>query len=396
MPATLTTVSAILKEIYEGSMNDQLNNDVVALKRIQRTSDGVSSDVGGKYVVFPIKTTRNSGIGARNELEALPTPGQQGVSSGRVGLKYLYGSVRMSGQTFELANTNPQAFMSTLDLEMEGLKTDLQKDLNRQVYGDGTGAIATVTATYTTANAVVVGNVQYVQLGEQIDILQSNGTVIGSNRKVTAINTATKTVTFDGAAISGVATNILVRTGNYNREWTGLSKIVNSSGTLYNIDPTVDTVWVSSVDSNSGVLRALSESLMINMVDAIRTNGGSVSLILQNLGVRRAYFNLLVQQRRYSNTKEFGGGFSGLAFTTDQGEIPVVADVDAPPSTQYFLSEKQLKWYRESDWSFMDRDGSKWLRVSGFDAYDATMFQYSELGTHRRNAHGVIKDITEA
>ncbi len=43
----------------------------------------------------------------------------------------------------------------------------------------------------------------------------------------------------------------------------------------------------------------------------------------------------------------------------------------------------------------MDRDGSMWQRVVGFDAYEATMFQYSELGTHRRNSHGVIQDLTE-
>lgn len=395
MGATLTTVSAILKEIYEGPMNEQLNNDVVALKRVEKTSEGVTSDVGGKYVVFPIHTSRNSGLGARNELEALPTPGQQGTSAGRVGLKYLYGAVRLSGQTFELAASNAQAFMSTLDLEMNGLKADLQKDLNRQVYGDGTGAVATISANYTTVNVVTCSHVIWAQIGMQIDIM-NGASVVTSNRKITAIDTAAKTITFDGAAASGSIGYTIVRTGSYNREWTGLSKIVNSSGTLYNIDPTVDTVWVSSVDSNSGTLRALSETLMINMVDTVRTRGGNVSVILQDLGVRRAYFNLLVQQRRYTNTKDFGGGFTGLAFTTDQGDVPIVVDIDAPPSTQYFLTEKELKWYREGDWSFMDRDGSKWIRVAGYDAYDATMYQYSELGTHRRNAHGVIKDLTEA
>jgi hypothetical protein len=43
----------------------------------------------------------------------------------------------------------------------------------------------------------------------------------------------------------------------------------------------------------------------------------------------------------------------------------------------------------------MNRDGSNWQRVIGFDAYEATMYQYSELGTHRRNTHGLMSDITE-
>jgi hypothetical protein len=131
------------------------------------------------------------------------------------------------------------------------------------------------------------------------------------------------------------------------------------------------------------------------MVDQIRTKGSAPTAIYSNLGVRRAYFNLLTQQRQFTNTKEFNGGFTGLTFTTDKGEIPMIADVDCPKNTLYFVNEKELKLYREKDWSFMDRDGSKWQRVIGYDAYAATMYQYSELGTHRRNAHGVIKDITE-
>ena len=95
-------------------------------------------------------------------------------------------------------------------------------------------------------------------------------------------------------------------------------------------------------------------------------------------------------------TKTFTGGFEGLAFTTDQGDIPLISDTDCPPGTIYGLSEKNIKVYREADWSFMDRDGSMWDRVQGKDAYAGTMYQYSELGTDRRNAHFVMRDITEA
>ena len=96
------------------------------------------------------------------------------------------------------------------------------------------------------------------------------------------------------------------------------------------------------------------------------------------------------------NTQKFEGGFSGLGFTTDNGEIPVISDVDCQPNRMYFINEKELKIYREGDWSFMDRDGSKWQRVIGVDAYDSTLYKYCQLGTHRRNSHGIIKDVTEA
>jgi len=396
MGATLSTVSAILKEVYEPKIRKQLDDSTVALKRIEKSTEGVESQVGGRYVTFPIKTRRNAGIGARNELEALPVPGQQGYAAARVGLKYLYGGVQLSGQTIELADKNYQAFASALDSEVDGLKTDLAKDQNRQVYGNGVGTIATITAD--AANSITVADTMYLQLGEMIDIYDATGVTLRvSNRSITAINTSTGVVTYDGAdgSASIVATDIVVRTGSINREWTGFGKIISNTGTLYNIDPTVEPVWKSVVDSSAGVNRALSEGLMISLVDSIRANGGTTTAMFSNLGVRRAYWQLLVQQRQFTNTKEFAGGFSGLTFTTDQGEIPFVVDVDAPKNRVYFVNEKELTLYREADWSWMDRDGSMWNRVEGFDAYNARLYQYSELGCHRRNSQGLLADITE-
>lgn len=401
MPATMTTVSAILKEIYEGQIQEQLNNDVVALRRIERSSEGVTSEVGGRYVTFPIHTKRNSGIGARNELEALPVAGQQGTAAARVSLKYLYGVVRMSGQTLQLADKNFQAFSSALDLEMNGIKADLAKDLNRQVYGAGTGVLSTASGAgagalnnnaFTTANN---NQIKYLELGMMVDVYAADLTTLkASNRQITAINTGTFVVTYDGASQATVATDVLVRTGSISREITGFSALVNNT-TLFNIVPGTEPKWASVLDANGGTNRPLSEGLMILNTDRCRQNGGTPSVIFCGLGVRRAYFNLLSQQRRYQGTTEFAGGFSGLTFTTDRGDIPVVVDVDCPDNTMYGIDEKNVKVFREEDFSFMDYDGSKWQRVIGYDAYEATLFSYQELGIHRRNTHFKISDITE-
>jgi hypothetical protein len=303
--------------------------------------------------------------------------------------------VRLSGQTMELAKTNAQAFASVLDQEMDGLQTDVAKDMNRQVFGTSVGALMTTSAVYA-ANTLTTTNTQYMEVGMVVDIYDSTGvTLRATARNVTAVTPTT--IVVDGAAIAtGASGDIVVRTGSLNRETIGLSQIVSDTGTLYNIDPTVETKWKSQVNANGGVNRALSESLMIRMVDDIRTQGGKTTLITTTLGVRRSYFNLLVQQREYSNVSEFEGGFKGLKFTTDNGEIPVISDLDCQPNRMYFLNEKVLKYYRESDWSFMDRDGSKWQRVIGFDAYDATLYTYRQLGCHRRNSQGIVRDITES
>lgn len=397
MGATLTTATNILKEIYEPRIQDQLQNHLKTSKRIEQTSEGVTSEVGGKYVVFPIHVRRNHGIGARQEMEKLPTAKNQGYARAQVNLAYLYGAVALSGPSMELAEKNFQSFASVLDQEVNGIQKDLAKDMNRQVYGTSVGVLGVVTGANTTGT-IPMTNTQYMEVGMEVDVYNSAGAVLKTTAAGATVTAVVKntSITIDETPTTTVAGDIVVRQGNLNRETIGLEQIVDDTSTLYGVNPATETTWKSVVNGNAGVNRALSESLMIRMVDDIYTNGGNTTAIFTTLGVRRSYFNLLVQQRRYCDTKDFEGGFKGLAFTTDNGEIPLISDVDCQPNRMYFINEKELKIYREGDWSFMDRDGSKWQRVIGYDAYEATLYKYCQLGTHRRNSHGVVEDITES
>jgi hypothetical protein len=384
MAATLSTITPLLKEVYEGRIREQLNNEVTALKRITRSSSGVSNETGGKYVTFPVHTRRNAGLGARNEMEALPAAGQQGHAAARIGLKHQYGGIQLTGQAIAMSSTDPKAFAKVIDNEIEGLKNDWKKDLNRQVYGSGNGAIGTVRANGTGVNIVPVADARAFQIGAVVDVVTLPATVAVSARTVTAIDltAGANTVTLSGATFNVASGQILVRTGSGpsaggNREITGLEAIIAASGTLYNIDPASEPEWTAEVSANGGTARALSEGLMIQMADRIRTRGGKTTVIFQSLGVRRSYFNLLSQTRSTVNQQEFTGGFTGLAFTTDNGEIPVVADVDAPLGKQYFVNEEAL--------TFGD-----------YDAYYARLVEYHELGTDRRNTHGLISDLIES
>jgi hypothetical protein len=397
MPATLATVAAITKEIYTGKIRNQLQDEAVGWKRIQTTAEGVTTVVGGKYVTFPIRVTRNAGIGYRNEGEALQASGQQGYTSVRIGLKYGYGRVKLNGQLFKLVKTDYQAFASALEQEMTGLKNDLAKDTSRIFYGDGTGTMATVTGSSSTTT-ITVTNSQYLEQGQIVDVLSSNGSVTRvASATINSVTTTTypaATVVLSAAVTGSVTGDIIVRTGNYGREPNGLGSLVTATGTLFNVDPTVYPQWAAIVDSNAGVGRALSEGLMIRNTDNVRIKGGKTSLILYSLGVRRAYFNLLSQQRRYPSTTSFDGGLSGLTFHNGR-EIPCVEDVDCPYQTMYGLEEDSFKIYQDEDWSWMDEDDQIWKWVTGFDAYEAVINKYWEIGINRRNANFKLADITE-
>lgn len=409
MGTSMVTLTGVTKEVYDGKLREQLNNEVTLLKRIARNGGGstIIQTVGGKYSVFPIHTSRNTGIGARRENENLPIAGNQGTTPAQVKLKYQYGSVQLTGQSLRLVDKDYQTFISALDLEMNGLKDDLSKDLNRQIFGDGSGTIGNVSTVGANVTGTVTGGMAFsFQVGEIVDVYTAAAIAADAAPKatgvtITAVDTVAGTITVS-PSVSWAAGDAVVRTGAANREWTGLKAIVSNAGSLYNIDPASFPIWKSVVDANAGTNRPLSESAMIRNVHAVKVNGAQTSLLVSNLGVQRSYWNLLVQARRFSNVKEFGGGYSGLVFTTSDGEVPMVADIDCPPNLLYGLSEKNIRLYRDADWQWMDYDGDMWEKVPGSvagtvkDAYSATMFQYSELGTDRRNAHFVMKDIIES
>lgn len=392
MPATMTTVDGILKEVYGPRLVNQLQNETLAIKRIEKSSDGVVETVGGKYVDFPIKVSRNSGISYRNEMEQLSNPGQQGYANVHVPLRYGYGRVRISGQVMDLAETNYQAFASGLDSEMNGLKDDLAKDCNRIAYNDATGLMASITDTATSASHTV-DNAQYLEIGAVVDVLvRSSGATV--SLALSIIDIVGLTVTFS-ASFTGTVLQGVYRAGNYGREPAGFGLIVDDTATLHGLSPATQRKWAATILANGGVNRALSEALMIQTCDGIRTKSGKrPSVIFNNLGVRRAYFNLLTQQRRYTDTKEFAGGFQGLPFNYGT-EIPVVEDVDARPNRMTFVSEDVLTVFRSKPWAWMDKDNSilKWVR--DFDAWEGLLKQYWEIGTTQRNAHGELRDVIE-
>ena len=394
--ATLTTVGGLLKEVYGPRVENQYVQELTALKRIERTSEGVVETVGGKYVDFPIRVKRNTGIGNRQENEQLMAAGRQGYSEVHVPLFYSYGRTRMTGQVMELADTNYQAFASAMDEEMDGLKDDRMQDDARQVYGDGTGLLGSVTADG--ANTVTVNSVQYIEEGMKIDILtRATGAVVAANREVTDVTGLV--VTYDGADVAATVNEGVYRQGNWTsavqREVTGFSKIVAATGALHTVDPATVKRWKAVVNANGGVNRALSEGLMIQLVDDIRTaGGGRPTVVFCGLGVRRSYFNLLVQQRRYTDTKEFAGGFKGLAFNHGD-EIPVIEDPICQPNRMLMINEKKMKVYRNKPYHWADADGNVLKWVTDYDAWEGLLRQYWELGTSQRNSHGLLSDLIE-
>lgn len=403
MTATRTTVDGILKEIYEGDVNNALQDEEITSKRIEKTSEGIIDTIGGKRVVFPIRHRRNSSVQYRAENTQLAAAGRQGYVAATEDVRYGYGRLSITGPTMALAETNSQAFMSALDGEMDNLKGDVSKDRNRIIYGhrrsavnNTTGILAMVTAAVTAA-VQTVDNTQPFDVGMIVDlVVESTGVPIvgGAGLTVIAVNDAASQITLS-ASVTTLTTTAIVRIGNYGQEPFGMNTLVNNTGTVHGINSATagNEYWRAVVDSST---TTLTEAAMISLCDSVRRRsaGQRPTAVFCSLGVRRAYYNIMNAQRRFISPSNFEGGLVGLSFNHGK-EIPVVEDVDCPRNTMFFINEKSMKIYRQKDWYFEDADGAVLKWDDNFDRFQALLKCYWQFAVSMRNCNGVMTNITE-
>jgi len=394
--ANIASLTPALKELYEGKIVKAINDETVLTQRIESSSKGVVQKAGGKYVDFPIQVGRNQGISYRQENETLGDPGRARLKEVNVGLFYGYVRCRIQGQIFEIAETDKQSFVDAVDNEMQVLEDSVKKDQNRIFYGDGTGALAQCSVAMGAPGLTfTVDDARWLEIDAVVDVTTSAGTDLAVTRTITAVDYDAKTVTLSGANFQTTTAHRVVRAGNFlggtQREPTGLARIADNTVNLFGLN---DPMWKARVINNGGA--PLSETSMIKLLDDIRiATGNTPSVIFTSLGVRRAYFNLLVQQRRFTGTMEFNGGFKALPFSYGSKDIPLVEDPDAPAGRMYAVPEKLMRVYHTKDWHFEDKTGSMFTQVSNVDAYDVFMKRYFELGIKQRNALGALIGVAE-
>lgn len=403
MALSLTTADASLKEDYLPPLREQLNNANVLDAIVSKNT----TDVEGRRAVLSLHVSRNSGVGSRAENGTLPTAGNQGYAEERVPVYYHYGRIQISGPVIKAMKSDKGSFARAVDSEVKGVKNDAARNYNRQRWGTSNGVVAQA-GTTTTSNEVVLTTPSAAQLrqlavGTVIDIgTVASPTSIASARTITAVNTSTGTVTIDGATVSTTSAAYLFISGSGGaiggagqKELTGLQTIVDSTGTLFNVNPSTYPVWASYEDSNSGTARQLTDSLMEEALDNINiASGMDPNIIITTDGIRRSYANTLKSQKRFTNTIDLKGGFKAIEVSAGRESIGLTWDRDAVAGQAFLLNTEHLTDYIEADWNFMDEDGAVLCRVPNTDAYEATLYRYAEQATDARNTHGKITDLS--
>lgn len=396
MPTNLASLDPILKQDYLGPIQEQLNNATELLTRIGSDYDSVV----GKQFTIPMHISRNVGTGARAEGAALMAAGNQGYVQSIVPMRYLYGRIQVTGQAIKASRNDVGAFVRAIESEIKGVTRDLKQSISRMLVGNGTGMLS-LCGTTAASTTVVVASTALLRAGMRIDVVvaATGATSTGAlDRTVVSVTNAT-TFVISGAAITTDNTFGVYAEGSRNLEVMGISGIVSAADIPYGYGSFQGLAVASypfhkaTVLGNSGTPRAISDTLLQRLIDDVEQAGnGMVSGLYTSYGVRRAYQALLTVDKQFTNTMKLTGGVTTLTFD----DKPIITDKFMPAGKVFGLDESMLKMFKLADFDWMDQDGAILSRVSGYDAYEAILYCYSEMGTFARNAHGVLEDITEA
>jgi len=406
--ATISTLTNILKEKYEGPIRDLLNTKKILMRMVRR---GPKRDVEGKTIVIPMWTGRHHGYGSRAEDGDLPTAGSVGYRQANPTMRYHYLVVKITGPGIEAGKTDKGAFLRALNAELKGGLEGFLNDQNRQMFGDSSGILTKCLAggPSTTVNLDTADSwgVQYPEVGQSIDIEEfADGTNLAADRTISSINKTAGTMVISGAAVTTTTAHAVYVAGNRNLENMGLLGMIydgdpgdlqtSGVGSLQALAVATEPNWAAYVDDNGGVLRDVSISLLqdqIIEIDLASGLGDEIGLIMCHHKTWKPYGLLLTPDRRYShNATKLEGGYRYLEFDG----VPIMYDRHCQHNRMYFLNRNHLAIYEQTpiEWSAREGHILKW--VTGKDGWQAFLHWYAQFVCTRRNAFGVLQDLKES
>ena len=264
MAATVSTIQAALKETWtEQRIAEQLYQDNPILDRAKK----LKNTQMGEYALTPIHTGRNWGWSATSASPStLNDAGQQAYAQAQWQYTHQHQQIKIQGSAIDQTRGDALSVASVVDEEVSGAVNDLNRNLSRQIFGDGSAQIAqcgtTTSSTTVQLNATSGFNALergWLDVGAVIDIgTSASPSSIAAGVSITAVDVANSTITISGSAVTTSSSHYVslkgARSGSTSYEMNGLHNIVSASADLGGLTVASNPQWAASVDSTSQAL----------------------------------------------------------------------------------------------------------------------------------------------
>jgi hypothetical protein len=402
MAADPSTIQSALKETWtEQRIAEQLYNDNPVLSRVKR----LKNTEMGEYALTPIHVGRNWGFSTTpSSGGTLNAAGNQSYAQAQWAYTNQHVQVKIQGSAIDQTKGDALSVASVVDEEVSGAVNDLNRNLSRQIFMDGSAQIAQcgTTSSSTTVqlnatsgyNAIERG---WLDVGATIDIgTSSNPTSIANGVSITAVDLANSTITVSGSAVSTTSSAYVslhgTRSGSTSYEMNGLGNIVSESATLGGIAPASTPAWkAADVDATS---QAITLALLYTKNSEIaQKTGKAADFVVTGLKQQRKAYTLLQAQVRYTSESAKPTGFvDGV----DINGVKLFAVPDCKNEEVYFLTIGDVFTVSAGDpyWQSRITGGETLAWVQGEDAYAGKITCRMQLGVRRRNSHAALTGLT--
>lgn len=426
MAVNTTNFSKILKTDYKPPIVDMLENSSALLNRMDRDSE----PTGGNFFYEPVRTLRTGAIGSRNEGDNLPVIGQPGYDAATFVTKTISASLRLTGKSMRVSRANPYAFAKAQVQDMEDTVTDVKKDVNRQLFSDGSGELCQFTGiTAGTPNTVTVSSyhwstnaTKFLYAGMPIDVnVVTTGAFALNGQTITIADVPlTNAFTYTGTAFTTTTTSsglsiyregtmdtggpkdiygLLAITHTANPSAMPLAATARLTANYGYIDRTASgkTFWRGQVLVNpagAGTTRPLTMNLLLQGEEAIKLNaGGQATLYQTNYPIYRIYgVSLTATKNADMEAMTLDGGFEALKVNGK----PFVPDVECPDNVVFVLDEKNYKLGVTGEWEWIESNGNVLIRLQGTDNYEAVMLRDMQLICRKPKSNCQIRDVAHS
>jgi hypothetical protein len=415
MAATLTTLSAVMKQFYLGPLQDQLNNEIMAFDLFQKEK----VDWVGREAIIPVRTARNNSP-AFSATAALPTAGQQTYASLTVSAKYLYGRMEIQGPAIAQAKASVGAFINGLQVELDGAMETVKNSADQAMFTGG-GAVGflnerenfaadtniefsgNIDLIPETAAAKVAGTLVRLDTYKSIPVTMYRDA--GAKQHI-KFDGAVDTRDIDGAGTAAAGTAHCVIIGAKTAESMGIYGNLGEK-THFGVDRSTGTDVVlqsivraantggtgDRVDLNTGRMQAI--------LDDIATDSGTTpDCMIAHYVFRQQYVgqlsfnsqvNITGSTLNTSRTKSVDNGDAGF----DMGSlsfngIPLKVSRHCGKGLLIFLHTKSWSLVQIEDPNLADLDGNVLSRVTGSDSYEAYVRYYYNLVCKQPNRNAIL------
>ena len=393
-------------KVYDSVIAEQVFSKNVLWNNIAKN---LATKRGTTNKYLKVHYGRNIGSAAGGESITLPTAGKQSYLEATIPMKLNFHQVNITDYAIQAGKNSKEFLVDLLQTEYEGAKADMQRQLSRQGYGDGTGVICRVNGvgsqpTFDLDTPMVGKNpTDYVEPGADgigSPIMFDSSASSATSEVYTRVTAVTDGNTFTTATGTWVADNDYVFLAHYNGststvsnrdgEIMGLKGLIDDSTNVDSFEGLTRStyIWWKSYANSAASNRSLTEAIMFDtMLEAKKK--GDPKYILTGFDLYSAYGRLLSSDRRYTDTMELKGWFTGVKFN----DLALLADYDAPYTDMFFIDPSVLSVEEMQPMAFLQDDGAILSRSATTASYQATLRYYANLASSAPNKCAVARNL---